>query len=134
MHDLRDETFRKITDLMYSVIGLSFSDSKKPLVSSRLSSRIQRLGLESFEDYFALIAGGQDGGEFQMAVDLLTTNETYFFREPAHYALLEQELTLGEGDVVIGRKKRDQANNSANKGFQQGFAIEPQPPPGQRRI
>jgi chemotaxis protein methyltransferase CheR len=28
-----------------------------------------------------------------MAVDLLTTNETYFFREPAHYALLEAELT-----------------------------------------
>jgi chemotaxis protein methyltransferase CheR len=28
-----------------------------------------------------------------MAVDLLTTNETYFFREPAHYELLEQELT-----------------------------------------
>jgi chemotaxis protein methyltransferase CheR len=30
--------------------------------------------------------------EFQVAVDLLTTNETYFFREPAHYELLEQEL------------------------------------------
>jgi chemotaxis protein methyltransferase CheR len=93
MQDLRDDTYRKITDLMYAAIGLSFSDSKKPLVSSRLSSRIQRLGLDSYEDYFALIAGGQDGGEFQMAVDLLTTNETYFFREPAHYALLEQELT-----------------------------------------
>jgi hypothetical protein len=54
--------------------------------------------------------------------------------EPDAPLLLERELTVGEGDVVIGGKERDQANNSANKGFQQGFAIEPQPPPGQRRI
>ena len=92
MQELQDNTFRQITDLMYAAIGLSFSDSKKPLVSSRLSSRIQRLGLDGFDAYFALISGSQDGGEFQMAVDLLTTNETYFFREPAHYALLEQAL------------------------------------------
>ena len=54
--------------------------------------------------------------------------------EPDAPLLLERELTVGEGDVVIGGEERDQANNSANKGFQQGFAIEPQPPPGQRRI
>ena len=93
MQALRDDTFRGITDLMYSAIGLSFADSKKPLISSRLAPRIQRLGLGGFDDYLALIAGDEDGGEFQVAVDLLTTNETYFFREPAHYTLLEQELT-----------------------------------------
>jgi chemotaxis protein methyltransferase CheR len=77
---------------MHSTIGLSFNDSKKSLISSRLGPRIQRLGLGGYEDYVALIAGNDDGGEFQMAVDLLTTNETYFFREPAHFALLEDEL------------------------------------------
>ncbi|MES2957480.1 MAG: CheR family methyltransferase [Pseudomonadota bacterium] len=92
MHALREDTFRKLADLMYGAIGLSFADSKKPLITSRLGPRIQRLGLGGFEDYLALIAGHDDGGEFQVAVDLLTTNETYFFREPAHYDLLEQEL------------------------------------------
>ena len=77
---------------MYSAVGLSFSDSKKALVSSRLATRIQRMGLSGFEEYAALISSDQDGGEFQMAVDLLTTNETYFFREPAHYDLLKSEL------------------------------------------
>ncbi len=93
MKAMSDATYRRITDLMYATIGLSFNDSKKPLVSSRLASRIERLGLDGFEDYFALISAAQDGGEFQMAVDLLTTNETYFFREPAQYELLEKELT-----------------------------------------
>ncbi len=92
MQTLRADTFRRISALMHSAIGLSFADSKKPLVSSRLASRIQRLGLGGFEDYLALIESDDDGGEFQVAVDLLTTNETYFFREPAHYALLEREL------------------------------------------
>jgi len=44
----------------------------------------------------------------------------------------EWELTLGEVDVVIGGKEGNQANNAANNGFQQGFAVEPQPPPGRR--
>ena len=92
---LDDRAFGRITALMHATIGLSFSDNKRPLISSRLAPRIQRLGLDSFDDYVALIEGGGpegDGGEFQVAVDLLTTNETYFFREPAHYELLEKEL------------------------------------------
>lgn len=93
MEALSQRTYEKIASLMYEAIGLSFNDSKMPLIASRLSPRIQRLGLDGYEDYYALIASPQDGGEFQVAVDLLTTNETYFFREPAHYELLEQELS-----------------------------------------
>lgn len=92
MQILADATFHKIATLMYDTIGLTFNDSKKPLVSSRLLARMQRLGLDGFEDYYELIAGGHDAGEFQMAIDLLTTNETYFFREPQHFDLLEREL------------------------------------------
>jgi hypothetical protein len=41
---------------------------------------------------------------------------------------------MGEGDAVIGREERDQANNSAIDGFQEGFAIKPKASQGQRRI
>ena len=92
MPTLTDRTFNQIAALMHQAVGLSFPASKKPLISSRLTSRIQKLGLGGFEDYLALISGEDDAGEFQVALDLLTTNETYFFREPAHYTLLEQEL------------------------------------------
>jgi chemotaxis protein methyltransferase CheR len=92
MLTLSDPTFRDISALMYKTIGLSFNDSKKALVSSRLSQRMQRLGVDSYESYLSLISGSDDQGEFQMAVDLLTTNETYFFREPRHFELLEREL------------------------------------------
>jgi len=54
--------------------------------------------------------------------------------EPDAPLLLERELALGEGDVVIGGEERNQANDSANNGFQQGLAVKPQAPPGERRI
>jgi hypothetical protein len=54
--------------------------------------------------------------------------------EPDTPLLLERELAVGEVDVVIGGEKSNQTNNAANNGFQQGFAVEPQPPLGQRRI
>jgi chemotaxis protein methyltransferase CheR len=92
MSVLRDTTFRDLASLMHQSIGLSFSDAKKPLVASRLAKRIDQLGLQGYEDYLALISSTSDGGEFQMAVDLLTTNETYFFREPAHFELLAAEI------------------------------------------
>ena len=54
--------------------------------------------------------------------------------EPDAPLLLEWELAVGEGDVVIRGEERDQANNTANNGFQDCLAVEPKPPPGQRRI
>ena len=93
MQPLHEETFGRIAGLMHEAIGLHLAPSKKSLVSSRLGPRIQRLGLADYDEYLQLIEGGDDHGEFQMAVDLLTTNETYFFREPAHFDLIERELS-----------------------------------------
>ncbi|TXH87520.1 MAG: SAM-dependent methyltransferase [Rhodoferax sp.] len=87
-----DREFKVIADIMYEAAGLSFNDSKKSLIHSRLSPRIHKLGLQSFADYIEILGDETQGAEFQMAVDLLTTNETYFFREPKHYDLLQQEF------------------------------------------
>ena len=102
MSGMSDSAFRGIAAVMHAAVGLSLSDAKKPLVSSRLGPRIQRLGLGGFDEYLALIDSGQDAAEFQVAIDLLTTNETYFFREPAHFQLLERELASGvHGPVSV---------------------------------
>jgi chemotaxis protein methyltransferase CheR len=87
-----DREFKRIGDIMYEAAGLSYNDSKKSLIQSRLAPRIQKLGLGGFAEYIAILEDVSEAAEFQMAVDLLTTNETYFFREPKHYDLLEQEL------------------------------------------
>jgi len=50
--------------------------------------------------------------------------------EPDAPLLLKRELAVGEGDVVIGRTQSNQANNTANDGFQKGFAVKTKAPPG----
>lgn len=92
---LHEQTFERLAALMHGAIGLHLGPHKKDLVSSRLAPRIQRLGLQGYEQYLGLIEAGGDGAEFQVAVDLLTTNETYFFREPRHFELMERELAAG---------------------------------------
>jgi chemotaxis protein methyltransferase CheR len=96
-----DHEFKKIGEIMYDAVGLSFSESKKSLILSRLSSRVQKLGLSGFTQYIALLEDESQAAEFQMAVDLLTTNETYFFREPKHYELLEKELGNRKSKVPL---------------------------------
>ena len=54
--------------------------------------------------------------------------------EPDAPLLLERELAVGEGDVVIGGEERDQANNTANDGFKNCLAVKSEPPPGRRCI
>ena len=100
MSPLSEPTFLGITRLMHEAVGLSFNASKKALVSSRLAPRIQRLGLAGYEDYLSLLEHEHDNGEFQVAIDLLTTNETYFFREPLHFELLEREFASGPRRTV----------------------------------
>ncbi len=87
---LQDREFAQFRDFIHQAAGINLSDAKKPLVVSRLTRRLKHHGLESFGDYFQLLQ--RDGAERQMAVDLLTTNETYFFREPKHFDFLREEI------------------------------------------
>jgi len=96
-----DPEFRTIAALLYEAVGLAYNDSKKALVHARLYPRILKLGLHGFADYIALLEDEAQAAEFQMAVDLLTTNETYFFREPKHYELLEQELAAYRSQTAV---------------------------------
>lgn len=88
---LRDNEFELFRELIYDTAGISLTAAKKALVNGRLSKRVKHLGLSSFAEYFALISGS-DARERQIAVDLLTTNETFFFREPKHFDFLREEV------------------------------------------
>lgn len=89
---LSDQEFRQFQDMIFVIAGISMSPSKKQLVAGRLAKRLADHGVTSYGDYFDLLVGPTGGAELQVAVDLLTTNETYFFREPKHFAFLRDQI------------------------------------------
>jgi chemotaxis protein methyltransferase CheR len=89
---LNDREFGQFQSWLYSAAGISLSPAKKALVAGRLFKRLKHYELDSYGEYFKLIMSGQRNGELQVALDLLTTNETYFFREPKHFDFLRQQV------------------------------------------
>jgi chemotaxis protein methyltransferase CheR len=68
------------------------TNAKKALVAGRLGKRLVVHDMDSFGHYFRLLSSGQCADEVQIAVDLLTTNETYFFREIKHFEFLRKQV------------------------------------------
>lgn len=90
MIEISGPEFAQFQRFIHDAAGITIADSKKMLVSGRLDKRLRHHRLDSFGAYFRLITSGTEPDELQMAVDLLTTNETYFFREPKHFDLLRE--------------------------------------------
>ena len=86
------EEFAQLRDWLHRAAGISLSERKRALVMGRLASRLRHFGLPTYGDYFRLLTGGGHPGEPQVAVDLLTTNETHFFREPKHFDFLRDQV------------------------------------------
>ena len=89
---ITDHEFGLFRDLIYELVGVNLSPAKKPLVVGRLNKRLRHHNLSSFHDYFRYITDRNDLIEQQMLVDLLTTNETYFFREHKHFDFVRDEV------------------------------------------
>ncbi len=89
---ISDDEFKHFQQLIYKASGIHLPATKKMLVVSRLSKRVRHHGLDSLQHYYQFITHAHHADEFQIMVDLLTTNETYFFREPEHFSQLKQLL------------------------------------------
>ena len=92
-HAISEKEFAQFQRFIFDAAGITLSSAKKALVMSRLARRLQQHQLSSFGEYFRLLSSGEAPTETQVAIDLLTTNETYFFRETKHFELL-RELAL----------------------------------------
>lgn len=86
---ISDRDFSEIVRIALEVSGIFIDDSKRPMIYSRFSRRLRELQLDSFEQYIDLLKrGGQD--EYTAFINTVTTNLTYFFREPHHFEFLRQ--------------------------------------------
>jgi chemotaxis protein methyltransferase CheR len=94
---ISDQEFALFQRLIYKIAGISLSDAKKNMLVGRLARRLKQYDFATFSQYYRMLATGECPEEVQAMVDLLTTNETYFFREPRHFNFLR--------DQILGKRK-----------------------------
>jgi len=103
---ISNEDFLKFREFFYRKTGIYFEDSKRYFVDKRLSERIEATGSDSFRNYFTLLRFQNAGEELQELINLMTINETYFFRESYQFdclvnSMLDEVTThKGPGETV----------------------------------
>lgn len=82
MFELSSEQFEKLTRKIYSQLGLQFEENKSYFLQKRVEKRMEKLGVDDPGKYLFMICyADPDGLEMQALANLITTNETYMFRE-----------------------------------------------------
>lgn len=96
---LSGDEFKALRTIMKAASGIELPDEKQYLVIHRLGKRLRFHGLDTFTDYLSLVR--QDADERQMLIDLLTTNETWFFREQKHFDRLASFCRQHRGMIRV---------------------------------
>ena len=90
---LKPDEFRLLRDLFASRAGLDLGPELRFAVERRLRERLMVLNLSSYAEYHHYLRFGANAAtEWDESIDLLTTNETYFFREERQLRAFQNEL------------------------------------------
>jgi chemotaxis protein methyltransferase CheR len=118
MKDFELEIYNKICDMVYQYSGIRFDEKKADFVFRRLDDRIEFTGASGLKDYYQTLRFDTTYSELRNLVEILTTNETYFFRE---YPQLQSfaEFVLPEV-LALKRKKNDRWLNIWSAGCSTG--------------
>jgi chemotaxis protein methyltransferase CheR len=105
MTDLSLDQFHKLRQTIYNKLGLHFDDKKLYFLRSRIAKRMDALGLEDFHQYVFMVNYADPNGlEMQQLANLITTNETYMFRE---YEQLQAFANYCLPEVLSAKHSRD---------------------------
>lgn len=85
-----ERSFNVVADVFHRVSGIRLVPAKRQLVIGRLQKLASEKGLNSLDEYVDKVIKAGDESELVRVIDRLTTNETYFFREPAHFDFLTE--------------------------------------------
>ena len=81
--DLQFDEFRK---LIYDTSGITFSETNRSILDSRLKERLREKKIDDVQQYYKMIT--TDLEEFKKFLDSITTNLTRFFRNQPHFDAL----------------------------------------------
>ncbi|MDH5661201.1 MAG: protein-glutamate O-methyltransferase CheR, partial [Gammaproteobacteria bacterium] len=99
---MSDEEYSLWVELLEERTGITLPELRKSFLLSKLSIRMQELGINEYKSYFAYINHGKAGRvEWETLVDRLTVHETRFFRNTQALSFIKdtylEKLNFDEG-------------------------------------
>jgi chemotaxis protein methyltransferase CheR len=91
MDQISDKEFIQIREYLKQHFGISLNDEKKGLVYSRLRTRVNDMNM-NFSQYYEHLISCKTGAEKQFFINVLSTNHTFFWREPDHFECLRDTV------------------------------------------
>lgn len=91
MLKLTDNDFERLMTYMKKTYGINL-EKKRVLIEGRLSNMISTRGFKSFKEYIDFAFADKTGNETMQLVNKLTTNHTFFMREPEHFQYLKKTI------------------------------------------
>ncbi|HEX05155.1 MAG TPA: protein-glutamate O-methyltransferase CheR [Bacteroidetes bacterium] len=89
---ISDKEFKQIRELVYSRFGINLTEKKRALVTGRLNKVLRDRGFTSFQAYLDDLKADESGKGLSLLVDRISTNHTYFYREPDHFTYFEKTV------------------------------------------
>ena len=102
---ITDDDLEKFCEFLYRKTGIRFESKKRYFLERRLVERIEAMKCTCFRDYFSLLHFQETGHEVQQVVNLMTINETYFFRE-----LYQIDCLINSILADVAKRKRRQGD------------------------
>jgi len=90
--EILPENYRFLQEHIRSQVGIVLEDDKHYLFESRLGPIVKQHGLGSINNLCALLRNKRDIELAHQVVEAMTTNETYFFRDPSQYDAIRTVL------------------------------------------
>lgn len=92
--EMSQSDYTNFSALIYKKAGINLHEGKKSLLKARLTKYLRKTRFRSPEEYYEYLVNQDTGEEMVQLLDVISTNLTYFFREPKHYAFLENRALV----------------------------------------
>jgi chemotaxis protein methyltransferase CheR len=122
--EISDDEFTLFQALICRESGIHLAPSKKPMLVSRLMRRVSALKLDSFGDYYRHVINDRLE-EMVHLLDAVSTNETWFFRNPKHFSFVKETLCpIWAAEARDGRRaRRISAWSAASSSGEEPFSL-----------
>lgn len=88
MIEIKDSEFKEISEYIHQNYGIFLKPEKQSLVNARLAKELDKNNFRSFSEYFDYVRADKTGLAASVLIDKITTNYTYFMREPEHFKFM----------------------------------------------